>query len=254
MGCTCQTPAQYTGCAGAPPVFAESQVGIYADRVGAQGGTANWVRCYTVACLTINRLLYWHTRLGDCGQPVGAALSTSTKIEAQATSNLLGSVPIAGPLLQQLSQFLPWAHHAQAVATEQNTLCDVTNNWNGFCNAIEVAIQNGQIAVQDAIQRMQAISTQLQAEAQTVVNGKINSGYGVVMALKAMSLFNAEVVYPMLQPTVEQAAANSTVNSISQALGLSPSGLAATGAVSASGSTSMIAILAAIIGGAILIL
>jgi hypothetical protein len=255
MACPTTTPIAYVQCAGAPVIFGESQVSTFADRVGASGGTGNWVRTYVVACLLANRLIYWKVRPGDCGTATKVQPSIGGAIAQQEVAGALSTIPIAGPMLSMLSQFLPFQHHAQAVATEQGTLCDVFLNWNGFCNAIEYAIQSGQLPLADAIQRMQSESATLQAEANAIVNGKINSAYGVVKALKAMTLLNAEVVYPSLMPAAASGPVSGALNSISQLIGLTNAPASALGAAGVSNpSSKLMLIIAAIIGGALLIL
>jgi hypothetical protein len=113
----------------------------------------------------------------------------------------LSAVPIVGGFLAQIANFLPFAHHAQAKANEQGTICDVSNNWAGFASAIEQALQQKQIALQDAIVKLnqfhQGFTTSLLAIAKP-----INAGYGYLKALDALALFNKEVVYPSLVPGV----------------------------------------------------
>lgn len=258
MSCPTTTPQAYAQCAGAPIVLSESQVATFADRVGASGGSNNWVHTYTVACLLANRLIYWKVSPGDCGTATKIQPSIGGAVAQQYVAGALSTIPIAGGLLSMLSQFLPFQHHAQAVATEQSTLCDVALNWNGFCNAIEYALQSGQIPLQDAIQRMQTESATLQAEANTIVNGKINAAYGVVKALKAMTILNAEMIYPSLVPSVVPGPVSGALSSLGSMLGLTGNANVPQGALSAAGvaapSSSMWLIIAALVGGAILIL
>ncbi len=215
MACDC-TPA--FGC-NSPSVlvFDENSVAVYADRVGAQGGTNNWIRCLAIICLRANRLLYQKKTADDCGTATipqltgaGKAASVATSIASTALGPLGGILAGAGQSsgLGLLSIF---THHAQAVATEQGTICDVSLNWAGFAQAVEQALQQSQIGLQDAITKLDQLHKSLTSELATVSNPvQKNAGYGYTKALDALTLFNKEAVYPSLVPGVVASLLGST--------------------------------------------
>jgi hypothetical protein len=224
----------YAKCAIQTLRFNESQVSNYADRVGAQGGTNNWVRCYVIACLVSNRIIYYKQSPNDCGLATAPPSNLNAQLAQAGARTALSAVPIVGNALAALVSALPFAHHAQAVETEQTTLCNSSSSWNQFADQIEQALAGGTIGLQDATTKMQQVVASLKGYTQKVVNG-INAGYGVEKALDALALFNAEVVYPSLVPGVASsilgtssplaavtAPVTGIINSIAQALGLAP--------------------------------
>ncbi len=135
-------------------VFTEQAVANYADRVGAQGGTDNWVRCLAIMCLRANRILYFKKQPGDCGTASSNPQNVGLALAQAGIKAGLGAVPLVGGLLQAVANFLPFAHHAQAVANEQATICDVTLNWSGFADAMEKALGDRTVALQDALTQL----------------------------------------------------------------------------------------------------
>lgn len=184
-------------------VYDEAVVSVYADRVGAQGGTNNWIRCLAIICLRLNRLPYAKKTPGDCGTATGVQGNMALGLGVTALKTGLSAVPIIGGLLASLSSFIPFAHHAQAVANEQATLCDVSVNWAGFSSAMEQALRSKQIGLQDAVTRLDQFAAQLKAELATISNSaQKNAGYGYSKAVDALVLFDKEAVYPSLVPGV----------------------------------------------------
>lgn len=217
MGCTCNAPAtsdSALACNQAAPVFDESAVSVYADRVGAQGGSGNWVRCLALICLRTNRLLYSKKTPGDCGTVTGSGQNVGAALAVTGIKAGLNAVPIVGGFLAQIANFLPFAHHAQAVANEQATICDVSLNWAGFAAAMEEGLRTRQIGLQDAITKLDGFHQNFTAELATVANAQqVNAGYGYIKALDALTLFNKEAVYPSLVPGVVQSIIGSVTGS-----------------------------------------
>jgi len=183
----------------AVPVFDEQAVSVYADRVGAQGGDCNWVRALAIASLRVNRLMYFKRTPGDCGTASGPSGNLGAALAQKGLQIGLNAVPVIGEALSAIVNFLPFAHHTQAVANEQGTLCDVVMNYAGFADAIEQALQNRQLGLQDAATKVDQLEAQLQQELDTIAK-PINAGYGYKKCLSALVLFNKEAVYASLVP------------------------------------------------------
>jgi hypothetical protein len=199
MGCDYKTSDQLIACTGQPALFSEQAVTVYVDRVGAQGGTNNWVRNFAIAACRLNAIPYGRVTPGDCKGQVKNNPNVGAALAATGVKLGLSAVPVVGNALSALANFLPFAHHAQAVQNEQQTLCDVTVNYAGFRDAINSALSTGAIPLQDAIVKAQQIFKSLHDEAESVAK-PYNSGYGVAAALDALQLMNVQDIYPSLVP------------------------------------------------------
>ena len=225
MACNTSLPdtSAYLGCVGVQPRYTEAQVSTYADRAGASG--APWIRPLAIAFLRVNRVIYWKNTpnglVGDCGQATASGSNVGL-----AAAGVAGGV--AAPFTFGLSSFFTsilgifGGAHAAAVRTEQQTLCDVAVQYDGFADAIEQGIASGQVPLQDALTKLNSVLSSLDSGLASIEK-PYNAPYGYRRAIKALGLFNTEVVYPSLVPGIA-----------SKALGAieSPSGvLAAGGAV-----------------------
>lgn len=204
MGCTCSNGSDaYLACAGIQPIYTEEQVALYAQRVGATGGSGNWIGCYSTACLRLLRLIYWKQSYGDCGQTVGVRPNT-----AQILGGQLKAVAVADPepiskavvgILGTIAGLFG-AGHAKAVAKEQTVLCSAMQQYNAFADAMEQAIAAKAIALPDAINNLQTVRTQIRSVMSQVAK-PTNFGFGMQLALDALVVFNKEVIYPALVPS-----------------------------------------------------
>ena len=237
MACNTSLPdtTAYLGCVGVQPRYTEAQVSTYADRAGASG--APWIRPLAIAFLRVNRVIYWKNTpnglVGDCGtlqtqgisgaQIGGIGISAGTQVASIALKGVQ-AVPIIGSIVGFADAIFGifGGAHAAAVRTEQATLCDVAIQYDQFADAIEQAIASGQMPLQDALGKLNSIINSLDSGLASIEK-PYNAPYGYRRAVKALGLFNTEVVYPSLVPGIA-----------SKALGAieSPSGvLAAGGAV-----------------------
>ena len=113
---------------------------------------------------------------------------------------LLGPIT-AGIGLIALPFMYIFMHHAQAVAKEQGTICGVAVGYNDFADAVEQALAQGKIGIQDALTAL----TQTIAQAQSMLDpvaqtGPCNAGCGFKYALDALNLQAREKIYPALVP------------------------------------------------------
>lgn len=245
---TCTADQALSCDPGLAPRYTEAQVSTYADRAGASG--APWIRPMAITFLRVNRVIYWKNTpqnlVGDCDQNsapnglptgikasqlgitgVGTVAGIATGIGGAGASIAgIGAAALgaaaAGAGLVLIPIMAIFAHHAQAVQTEQQTLCQVAIQYDQFADAIEQAIASGQVPLQDALAKLNSVLSSIDSGLASIEK-PYNAPYGYRRAVKALGLFNAEVVYPSLVPGIA-----------SKALGAieSPSGvLAAGGAV-----------------------
>ena len=200
------------------------QLGLYADRVGSSDNKApETVKQLVMASLATNRLIYCKAKTGDCGTPqkpsgtgaVGdilkfAPVGTSAALSigalghfgALAASTTLGTALGAATLglgLIAIPFFAITAHHAQAVAMEQSTLCSVTNAWNGFADAVEQALTAGKAGLQDALVALKNTHDQLVGALGGIEKG-MNAAFFFHKALDALQIWDKEIIFPSLVP------------------------------------------------------
>jgi hypothetical protein len=212
-------------CARLTPVEGETQLlKDYIAKVGtpSPGGQdlrEDWIRCYAMAVLRVRRLMYskgdFAGLYGSCGEPSGGstgatALAAGTKglsaLSGAGTLGLVALPSILGPItfgigLLALPFIAIFRHHAQAVQKEQTTLCDVTYAWNQFADAVEAALQQGKISLADARTQAGSLGSEIDsALAGISKTNPCNAGCGVRYAVKALVLYNQEVIYPSLVP------------------------------------------------------
>jgi len=198
------------------------QLGLYADRVGSSDAKAPpTVKQLVMASLATNRLIYCKSKEGDCGSPTkppstgaagdilkygpvgtGAALSIGGLAAggfAASTAGVALGAATLGLSLIAIPFFAIAAHHAQAVATEQSTLCGVTNAWNGFADAVEIALSAGKAGLQDALVALKNTHDQLISALAGIEKG-INAAFFFHKALDALQIWNKEIIFPSLVP------------------------------------------------------
>lgn len=215
MGCGCKSPsgADYLTCNGVSTVYTEAEVSPYAHRVGALIGDQ---LCLIVACLRINRIIYYKQSPGDCGSPT-SGLSTTLAVSkglsgGSSAAGAVGGLATAGSSfalaatgigivvgIGALITGIIGAHHAAAVATEQATLCDLSNKWAQYASAVEQGVASGQYNLQDANTNLASAIQQLDAGIQHIYKS-CNAACYYRKVLQALLIFNKEKVYPSLVP------------------------------------------------------
>jgi hypothetical protein len=89
----------------------------------------------------------------------------------------LGSVPVVGGVLKTIFGGFT-AHHKQAVATEQKTLCQAVPDANNFLRSVDAAISTGQLTLQAALQTLEEGYTNWRANLTPILKdtgGKCNA-------------------------------------------------------------------------------
>src|SRR6266852_1733989 len=195
----------YLACSNAQAIFTEDKVSQYANRVGAQGGTGHWVYCYVVACLRVNRIIYYKATPGDCTGGSSGVYSPSTSVKASTALAQVASTdpePISRDVLAVGSSIFGifGQAHTAAVANEQTTLCQAAIDYNSFASYAEAGLQNGATPLQAALASLPQVVGQIETRI-AGIEQPVNAAYGVHKALDALALMNKELVYPSLVNT-----------------------------------------------------
>lgn len=207
MGCPCDVnnPSSYLSCAGDTVrlIAPQSVMTQYAAQAGAS--SANYSMCLAMMFLAARRMEYWKVSPGDCGSPGTAVLGTTFKVETGVIGGLrLGAAvdpePISKGILTGVAAIFGGftAHHAAAVATEQQTLCGVTNAFNYTMNQLETALTSGQITAVQASAVLENAFNQLNPNLAAIRSGQ-NAAWGYQIAMTALKNFAEGVVFPALQ-------------------------------------------------------
>jgi hypothetical protein len=176
---SCGAPAQglysYPGGTGGFPGFDDNQYAIVARRNKPAGAPASFA-AVCEAMLRARGIIYWKNNPGDCPAPVGASGFGSGQIvglSGHAASGILGGLGAAGVLSGPATLGIGtavslavagitdiFAHHAQAVANEQSTICQVAGYFNPLVKQLDSAVATGQISPSQGISYMQQICQQ----------------------------------------------------------------------------------------------
>jgi hypothetical protein len=109
----------------------------------------------------------------SCGRGVGGGASIGAALGGAA----LGSVPIVGNALKTALGLFT-AHHAQAVKTEQATLCQAVPDANNFLRSIDALVASGQLDTASAVGALQQGFQQWRVEVGAILKdtgGKCNA-------------------------------------------------------------------------------
>jgi len=161
----------------------------------APTGNANFIE----ACLRYRGIIYGQKQIGDCGSVVrqspNSTMLASSGIRSAAS---VDPEPISGSILAGVAFItgIFGAHHAQAVKTEQATLCDVTKKANAAIPQIDAMVASGTISAQDGISYMDSSMQQLIQECGTI-RKDCNAACVISSALQAHMDF-ARYYYPRI--------------------------------------------------------
>lgn len=233
--CGCTSPGSYATCAGFK-VFNDSVTNAniasyYAQKVGAPFGKSNDTTCapysLVVDVILSHRLPYYKDSPGDCGKDTkvdisgasaGKALSiTGTAGGTISTLGSFGALGITGTIstVASIATFgaglalIPIAmieHHSAEVALEQKVLCAVASGYNDFADQVETMLQNGQITLAQA----NSMADQMQQQIVSALSQGLktcNARCYYTYAIKALTMFCKEKLYPSLVPQAQTTAA-----------------------------------------------
>lgn len=226
--------------------------GYYADAVAAPKTGSNdsthcnvWWFCHNV--VLCHRLPYYKDTPGDCPKNTqihitGASVSKAFGVGGAAagltsgviglTTGVTGSAALAAGGIATLGAALGFAslgagllaipfalvaHHDQAIALEQQTLCAVSSAYNTFADQIEPLIRSGQVSLAQAnslADQMQDEIVKALASGYKTCNARCYYTYGI----KALTKFCKERFYPSLVPTLPAPVADLMNGTITQNL------------------------------------
>jgi hypothetical protein len=148
------------------------------------------------AMLRARGLIYWKNNPGDCGAPPppqGFSSGQIVGLSGAAASGVVGGLgavgTISGAATLGISTAVTlavagiesvFAHHAQAVANEQATICAVAGYFNPLIRQIDAAVRSGQISPSQGVTYMQQV-------AQQAINGLA----GIVKTCNASCVYQA---------------------------------------------------------------
>lgn len=191
---------------------------------------------FTITALRERVMDYKKKTPGDCGTDtklelgvlkkslsfVGPGLGTATSVSAITAGATAGittalSVATAGAGLILAPILAIFAHHAQAVAKEQGTLCQVAAAFNSSYPAIDDAVAMGQVSVDEALRMVRNLNSQLKSALEPI-RKTCNFACGTIAMLDAMEDY-AVSLYPAIAPPVRVSipGAPDSVNELAQA-------------------------------------
>lgn len=181
----------------------------FAAQVGcSSSGPNNWAMFLAVACMRAHRVLYED---GPCaaGGAKSALISGTTagigigvggglSIAAKADPDLLTKSILVGVSTLFSSIFgIFTASHAAAVAAEEKAICSMAQTINGAEAQIEAALSSGQLIVANAVTLFNNIASQA-LQGLRPISKPYNAGWGYGLAIQALAIYNAAVLYPQL--------------------------------------------------------
>jgi hypothetical protein len=184
---------------------------------------------YCTACLIARGLIYFKNNPGDCGTPTplnfedsqlaGGAASIAVGIASMAGASLPG-IGVAISAIQGI-----FAAHAQAVATEQSTICQVAGVINQVFAYYDTLVAEGEISPSTAYAGIQNFLQQANEQLQTIEK-TCNAACVYQGILKAHAAFCA-IYYPAIAP--EQISAHAP-GAPPSSFGTAPGGVISVGA------------------------
>lgn len=156
----------------------------------------------TTACLIARGMIYWKSVPGDCGSATRVDLENANL--AQGTGNIaIGIASMAGHSLPGLGEAVSaiaeiFAHHAQAVANEQATICRVLGVMNQVFGHYDRLVRSGQISPSTAYRGLQDYIGQVTGQLNSILKS-CNSACVWIGVLSAHADF-LETYYPSIAP------------------------------------------------------
>lgn len=181
---------------------------------------------------------YYRKTPGDCGGATVGTPGLSTQLgiaTAQATAQAatgaikvgttaLNAVPVVGSVISSVVSLItaPFQHHAQAVKTEQDTLCIAVPDANNFLALVDQYVTAGQWDHVTAVQQLEAGFTAWQREVSGILKdsgGKCNAACVYEKCFRA-AIEKRKLDYQLIEASQATASKNlpgSVVSSLSAA-------------------------------------
>lgn len=151
------------------------------------------------ANLRYRGIIYGKQHVGDCGTPVRTGVSgRQAAVSAIGGAAAFDPEPFSKTALSIVDSIagIFTAHHAQAVKTEQQTICDVALKLNSIIPQLDAMVVNGQITAQDGIGKMDQ-ATQAAIQELGSIKKDCNAACVFTSVCQAHADF-ARTVYPQL--------------------------------------------------------
>lgn len=183
------------------PQALRAQCATVAQRNVPPGAPASFVMTCT-ASLIGRGIFYWKQNPGDCGANypldlTNASLTGSAgSIAASIAGSFGASIPGLGAAVQAIESI--FAHHAQAVQTEQTTICQVASVINKVLAYYDDIVRRGLISPSTAYTAMQQYLAQVNAKLQTIYKS-CNASCVYIGILAAHADF-VKTYYPAIAP------------------------------------------------------
>lgn len=139
--------------------------------------------------------------VGQAAGAAGVGGGTLALVPAIATS-----VPLLGPIIGAVAGIIGlfsqiFAHHAQAVAKEQNVLCAAVPAAANYLQIIETAVGNGQATPAEAIQALNSLLNDFTAKVQPIIKmgSQCNAACWKVLELD-VAVRSATEIYSQMPP------------------------------------------------------
>lgn len=252
-GCAPTSVQSYEACGPAQGLYAypgpigipglDPQYKLVAMRNKPAGSPADFA-IVCEACLRARGLLYWKQNAGDCPAPAaipGISSGQIVGLSGQAASGVLGGLGAAGVISGAATFGIGtavtlavsaiegiFAHHAQAVANEQSTICSVAGYFNPLMKQIDNAVATGKISDQEGIAYVRQVAQQAITGLQGIY--KVCNAACVYQGILKAHIDFVGFFYPLLSP-IDQFTQNrpgqapSTINapgSVTDSLGTPP--------------------------------
>ena len=219
-GCQANTPQQYEDC-GAPamglarygvdPNVSAIKAAVQQSQPsGAPSGYLNVCE----AMLRAGGLIYYKSTPGDCGSisvPTGISSGQITGLAGGAASGVVGGLGAVGVLSGAATLGIGsaitlavagisdiFAHHAEAVANEQATICKVALYFNQAKQAIDKAVRYTQISPDEGVSYLIQVANQAKTGLSTIM--KSCNAACVYMAICNAFTFYARTWYDYIAP------------------------------------------------------
>jgi hypothetical protein len=165
------------------------------------------------ACMRARGLIYWKSTPGDCGtnKPLSDSdlqdLTIARSSASLATSTLGVAGVLAGPATLGISIGVAviatavqaiFTHHAQAVTTEQSTLCQVAQLWNQVMAQVDSQVYDGTIDPSDAATIISNLGSELTGNLEAIM--KTCDAACVYQGIINCHVDFAKTYYPWLAP------------------------------------------------------
>jgi hypothetical protein len=179
-----------------------------------QGGFGNLME----ACLRARAVLYYKSTPGDCGtatplvDPGASDAAVAGQVGGIVGSIIGAAIPGLGTIIGLIEEAIE--HHAQAVQTEETTLCSVSTQATAGIKAIDNAVATGAVTPTQGVQAMAQLVQTMNQGLQTILITPTDAAAYYISVMNAHLSFASDY-YPTIAPTGIAAAGVTIKNALS---------------------------------------